>query len=292
MFTCQICGERKETLFKLSKHITNRHKVKIKDYYDQYIAKETDGKCTYCGNQTYFQSITDGYNISCKNCKSSAAKDMRKKLKEDLDRFNKFRNKVSKNQKDIWHERKENGTAVNIHQKTSKTNKILNANLTEQERKERFGWQNKLTTEELDTWKQEVMLNTGCHKWWKCATEEEKAEVVKKRISTIIQVEIDLISSSINDPANWSKYHSAVSYITEINYQRFKHLIDPDSLRGKNYHLDHKFSIKAGFINKIDPKYIGHRYNLELIPAMDNMRKNAKCSITIEKLLESINDKI
>lgn len=292
MFTCHICNETRESIFKLSKHITNTHKIKIKDYYDSYLAEEKDGKCIYCNNQTYFQSITDGYNKSCKHCKSAAAKDMRKKLKEDPLKFNEFRNKVSNNQKDIWQERKENGKADIIHQKSSKTNKLLNAQLTVQERKERFGWQNKLTPKEFADWKQQVMVNTGCHKWWKNATNEEKANIVKKRISTIIQTEIELVESSINNPTDWSKYYSAVNYITEMNYQRYKKIIDPNNLRGKDYHLDHKFSIKAGFINKISPKYIGHRCNLELLPALDNMKKNAKCSITIETLLESINDKI
>lgn len=52
------------------------------------------------------------------------------------------------------------------------------------------------------------------------------------------------------------------------------------------YHLDHKFSIKEGFEEKIPPEIIGSLKNLEMIPGKQNCSKRSKCSITKEELLD------
>lgn len=55
-----------------------------------------------------------------------------------------------------------------------------------------------------------------------------------------------------------------------------------------SYELDHKVSIAYGFTNGVDPKIIGHLCNLEMVPWRANARKNLKCSIPLEVLLEKI----
>ena len=63
------------------------------------------------------------------------------------------------------------------------------------------------------------------------------------------------------------------------------------ALRGRTgYHLDHKYSIFQGFIDNTPPEIVGHINNLEMIPYQENLSKFNKCSITLEQLLESIND--
>lgn len=57
-------------------------------------------------------------------------------------------------------------------------------------------------------------------------------------------------------------------------------------LRGRNYHLDHMYSIKEGFINNIDPEIIGSKYNLRIISASENNSKRTKCSIELDTLLK------
>lgn len=57
------------------------------------------------------------------------------------------------------------------------------------------------------------------------------------------------------------------------------------------YHLDHKFSVAAGFRLGISPFVIGNIVNLEYIPALDNMIKSDKCSISKEELLEKFTTK-
>lgn len=55
--------------------------------------------------------------------------------------------------------------------------------------------------------------------------------------------------------------------------------------RSMRFHVDHKFSIKQGFLSNIEPQIIGSIVNLEILPAIENIRKNSKCSITKEELL-------
>lgn len=51
---------------------------------------------------------------------------------------------------------------------------------------------------------------------------------------------------------------------------------------------DHRFSVKEGFRQLINPLIISHPANCELIINKKNQSKNDKCSITIEELLEKI----
>ena len=68
---------------------------------------------------------------------------------------------------------------------------------------------------------------------------------------------------------------------------KYKDIINPKNVkRGKNYHLDHKYSIFEGFNNGVSPKIIGQYYNLEIMTAYDNLKKNKQCSITLNELLE------
>ncbi len=61
--------------------------------------------------------------------------------------------------------------------------------------------------------------------------------------------------------------------------------------RGNNLNgvsRDHIVSVKFGFENSIDPKIISHPANCQLLRHNDNVSKNKKCSMTIEELLEKI----
>ena len=63
--------------------------------------------------------------------------------------------------------------------------------------------------------------------------------------------------------------------------------------RGNNLNgtsRDHIFSIKEGFIQGINPEIISHPANCELVRQIENSLKNSKCGITLEALLERINE--
>ena len=56
------------------------------------------------------------------------------------------------------------------------------------------------------------------------------------------------------------------------------------------YQLDHMYSKMQGFINCVSPEIIGNAANLEWILTEQNCSKRMTCSITLEELLEKINE--
>jgi transposase len=91
----------------------------------------------------------------------------------------------------------------------------------------------------------------------------------------------------LNIVDEYYKYELKVLKITR--QQPIKTLINYEN-RGNSgvdgaYHLDHKYSIIEGFRNNINAEIIGNIKNLEFIPWEENLKKRAKCSITIEKLI-------
>lgn len=83
--------------------------------------------------------------------------------------------------------------------------------------------------------------------------------------------------------SEYQKYHRLVWMYTNqtIKTNEIKNL----HVRGVDWHLDHKYSIKMGFINDIPAEIIGAVINLEIIPCVENCKKRAKCSISKPALL-------
>lgn len=71
-----------------------------------------------------------------------------------------------------------------------------------------------------------------------------------------------------------------------------KYDINDIEKRSKEFHLDHMFSIKAGFLNSIPPEIIGSIVNLQIIPKIENCKKRDGCSITKNKLIKSYKEYI
>lgn len=290
LYECKICSRTDfKKIINLSKHLSNNHKFKPKDYYDLYMKKENEGICEFCNNPTLYQNMSSGYRNSCRSCRSLSTKKFRKELKEDENRYKQFTEKVAKNQTEIWKNRKETGEDRLIHTKVGNTAKEKNALMTPEERKDRFGWMNKLSSVDLEIWKNNVMFNTGMYKWHTNATADDIKNIVKRRSATILSTQENLVKLTRDYPNDYRKYVKAVEYITTRSYSISIDQIDPSRLRGKQWHLDHMYSIRAGFENSIDPRIIGSSSNLSIIPASDNMKKGAKCSITLEQLIERYN---
>lgn len=88
----------------------------------------------------------------------------------------------------------------------------------------------------------------------------------------------------------WELYKKIVYKIMEVNYKKYKKIINPKKLkRGKkDYHIDHRFSVLEGFKNNILPYIISHPFNLEMKYYKDNLSKDYKCSITKKQLMEGV----
>lgn len=288
MCECKLCGKEQKSLRNLSKHLSNNHKYSPKEYYDTYLKKHNEDTCLICNKETKYYMFTEGYRTTCS--KSCASKLYRKHLKNDTEKFEIFREKVAVNQEKIWADRKENGTARAIHNKVGDTITANNVLLTNKERQDRFGWLNKLSSIEKEIWKTDVMFNTGCHLWWKNATEEQRNDQQVKRCATMIK------NGSMIDPifkSEKQRYYDRVRSMSYRNYKKFKSLLNPHDFlisRGnRGYHLDHIFSIQQGFLNNVPSKIIASVHNLQILSGEENNKKSVECWQTLEELLEKYN---
>lgn len=103
------------------------------------------------------------------------------------------------------------------------------------------------------------------------------------RICNGTQINDDLI----NDFIDYKKI--AVNRTITI-YNNNKDIINPLKYkRSQNdYHIDHKFSLKQGFLNNIPIEIITHPLNLQMIYCKENLSKQDSCCISLEDLLISI----
>jgi hypothetical protein len=106
-------------------------------------------------------------------------------------------------------------------------------------------------------------------------------------------INFDTYKDNYDDLINCKEdYYIFVRALTERNYDLFKNVINPKGLKRswKANHLDHRYSISQGFKDQINPFFIAHPCNLQMMKARLNKKKNAKCDITIEELLEGVNN--
>lgn len=69
VYKCRECGHPFVTEKALAEHLRSSHQIQVKEYYDKYVAGDTDGKCEVCGNPTTFISMSKGYKKKCEKCR-------------------------------------------------------------------------------------------------------------------------------------------------------------------------------------------------------------------------------
>lgn len=85
MFVCKKCNREFENVTKIASHLSHPKsscKCNLKDYYDAFLRKPNEGICIYCGNETSFWGLVQGYpNNKCKRCRNKGEKtqELRKK---------------------------------------------------------------------------------------------------------------------------------------------------------------------------------------------------------------------
>ncbi len=62
---CKLCNSEIKNSLGLSSHLHNKHNISVKDYYDKFEKKDTEGKCVICGKTTKFISFDAGYARVC-----------------------------------------------------------------------------------------------------------------------------------------------------------------------------------------------------------------------------------
>jgi hypothetical protein len=79
METCKICDSEFKNLKALSTHFNVKHGLVAKEYYDPYLLKENEGKCSVCDKETTFRNLGVGYLKTCSPECSYLDKEYRKK---------------------------------------------------------------------------------------------------------------------------------------------------------------------------------------------------------------------
>jgi hypothetical protein len=79
------------------------------------------------------------------------------------------------------------------------------------------------------------------------------------------------------------QYRNRVAFLSRKN--DLSALPDYDKW-GQGYELDHKYSIKHGFDNGVEPEILAHIFNLRFIPKFDNVSKGRKSVISLQELRE------
>jgi hypothetical protein len=82
METCKICNLKFKNLKALSTHFNIKHGLVAKEYYNLYLLKENEGKCSVCHKNTTFRNLGVGYLKTCCFSCSLLDKDNRKKRSE------------------------------------------------------------------------------------------------------------------------------------------------------------------------------------------------------------------
>jgi len=91
---------------------------------------------------------------------------------------------------------------------------------------------------------------------------------------------------TIEELRELKNYRLTVNRKSEINYKKFKSLINPFNLkRGKLFHLDHIYSVADGFKNNIDPDLVASPVNLRILTRRENIVKNGNSDFTLEELV-------
>lgn len=277
---CNICNKELKSFGSLAQHICKMHNISTQEYYDMYLKVGGDGVCLVCGNPTRYKNISVGYIDFC-GCKCATIFN-RSQLYEDSIKFESFKQKVISNQKKIWNDRDEL-TTQQIRDKIRKSQKITLNNMSIEERKEKFGWINKL--DHVDRNIQIKRLHEHLKSYHLNVSPEEKAYIIKKRRKTMLgdRYNIDVMEDFL-------MYRQNIRRISDKTYKKYKHVINPDNLprgRGRDkYQLDHRYSIVSGFEDGIEVEIMGSIVNLEMLSSYDNGSKWTQCSITKEELYE------
>lgn len=70
-FVCKICNIEFKGQCSLIRHLSRKHgysKEQIKEYYTNYLKKDKENECLYCGKPTKFINGVKGYNKYCPYC--------------------------------------------------------------------------------------------------------------------------------------------------------------------------------------------------------------------------------
>lgn len=98
-----------------------------------------------------------------------------------------------------------------------------------------------------------------------------------------------MLSQVDQDRAEYLLYEEKVRRLSEKNFRN--NYVAYKELRGQDFELDHKLSIKDGFAQDIPIELMSDPLNLEIMPKCVNRMKGKRSSITYNELIELITER-
>lgn len=130
--------------------------------------------------------------------------------------------------------------------------------------------------------KQTIRQRFGVETWWETAEGKKQMAEHNEKIKAKFPHEVNGRSRK--------QYTAAVRHQTNLVYREFKHILDPQGLRSREWVLDHVYSVVDGFTNKVPVNVLCHYSNLKLIRKTDNSSKNCRSDKTLKQLWEDYSD--
>lgn len=116
--------------------------------------------------------------------------------------------------------------------------------------------------------------------------DNEYLNALSNDINTTLAILSQYNSYKIDKNRKKDEYVKAVLFFTELNATYVKDI----EKRSYGYHLDHIYSVDAGFKNGVSPEIIGSVVNLRIITREQNRCKGNRCDITLDELLEKYDE--
>jgi hypothetical protein len=223
--------------------------------------------CIECGKDVKYLRLKDGYQQYC----SSSCKYNSNIYKEKW--INSWKNGNNNNEYLIRREK----TIISKYNSLEQYNKIIKKSKIKT-CLERYGVEYNTQTDSFKIKRKRILeqkYNDACF--------NNPDKTRKTRIKNGTQINDEFIN-------NFMDYKKIVINRTLTIYRNNKKLINPENLKRskKNYHIDHLFSIKQGFLQNIPIEIITHPCNLHMIYYKDNLKKQDNCWISTDKLLNNI----
>jgi len=95
-----------------------------------------------------------------------------------------------------------------------------------------------------------------------------------------------MLSETDLERAKFLLYNEKVRKLSEDTFKR--EWFDNKKLRGQNWHLEHKLSIKECYDCQVPVEIASHVCNLEVVSKEYNLAKGRKSSLTFTELLELV----
>jgi len=223
--------------------------------------------CPTCGGYLTFFRMRDGYRKYC--CDICVKNSSEYKLKWIVS--------WKKNNSDNEFIDKRTKTCIEKYGSIDEFKKIRLEILIKNTNK-KYGVDHYILTDDFKEQRKQTLINKYGDEDW-----NNKEKTRQTRIKNGTQIDESKIDS-------FHKYKKIVVNRSTTIYRNNIEEINPLKLeRGKKlYHIDHKFSVKQGFLNNIPIEIISHPCNLFMIWYMDNLIKQDRCDISLTELLENI----